>query len=77
MVAKFELQGVGIKIVLPLQVSLVIFPHIMIDQGHGHNEGDKAAMVIIKNFNKFLLFSRGKKFFELPRKMKKHIEVFI
>lgn len=43
-VSQLELDRVGLQVVLFAQIGLVIFPHIVVDQGGRDNEGDVAIM---------------------------------
>ena len=43
---------------LALQIGLVVFAHIMIDQGNRDNERDMALVIMFDNFQQFLLFIR-------------------
>jgi hypothetical protein len=48
-VAQLQLQGVGVEIGLLGQIGFVIFAHIVIDQGDGHDEGDLLRAVVVNH----------------------------
>ena len=56
MIAKLQLHGMGIQIVLLFQVGLVVFAHIVLNQGNGHNERDIALAIEIDCLQQFLFF---------------------
>ena len=47
MVAQLEFQGVGVQVALLHQVGFLVFPDIVIDQGHRHDERDNVASELI------------------------------
>jgi len=50
MVAQLELQRMGIEIGLLLEIGLVIFAHVMVEQGYGHDQRNMSILVLAKNF---------------------------
>ena len=42
MCTKFELLGVGVEICLVFQIALIIFAHIVIDEGDGYDYGPRS-----------------------------------
>ena len=47
MIAEHEFRGMGVKIVLPLQVRLVIFSRIVPQQDNGHNEWQETVTILV------------------------------
>ena len=73
--AKFELHGMRIKIGLLLEIGLIVFAHIVVDQGDRHDQWDQLIAVIFEYFEKLLLFIGRQLFFEISHEMLQHIGV--
>jgi hypothetical protein len=59
MISQLQLYGVGMEVILAFQVWLVVFAHIVIHRGDGHNEGDQELPISVNNLQQF--------FFLIPR----------
>jgi len=55
---------------------LSISSHIVLEEGHRDNEGYKAIIKVIDDFEKFLLFICSELFLEIPHHVMEHIGVF-
>ena len=56
-----------VQISLDLEIKLIVFAHIMIDQSEGHQQWDISFAVLLKYFQRFLLFICGKLLFEVTQ----------
>ena len=59
------------------QIGLVVFAHIMVDQGDRDNERDMALVIMFDNFEQFLLFISGKVLLEIAHQMLQHIGMLL
>ena len=50
-IAELQFQGVGVQVVLLCEVGLVVFADIVVDQRHGHDEGQIAPPVMVDDVN--------------------------
>ena len=62
MIPELQFQGMGVQVVLLLQIGLVIFAHVMVDQRDGHDQGQITPPVMINNIQQFLLFVPDRSF---------------
>ena len=49
MVSQLEFQRMRMQVVLPLEIWLMVFAYIVIDERDGHDEGDMPLPIIIDN----------------------------
>jgi hypothetical protein len=47
---QLELEWMRVQISLLLEIRLIIFANVMVDQGYGHNQGYIFTAVLVKNF---------------------------
>jgi hypothetical protein len=59
MISQLQLYGVGMEVILVLQIWLIVFAHIVIHQGDRHNEGNKELPIEVKNLQQFSFFIPG------------------
>jgi hypothetical protein len=77
MIPQLQFQRVGIQVMLAPQIGLVIFAHIMVDQGERDNERDMALVIMFDNFEQFQLFIPGKVFLEIAHQMLQDIGMLL
>jgi hypothetical protein len=53
MIPELQFEGMWIQIVLNFKIGLVVFSHVVIDQGDRHNEREMTLLVVIENFQQF------------------------
>lgn len=75
MVSQLQFQRMRPQVGLLLEVGLVVFAYIMIEQGDGHNQREVALMKIFDDFQQFLLFVRGNIFLEIAHQVMEYIGV--
>ena len=76
MIEKFEFLGMGIQVDLCVQIRLIVFTHIMVEQGNGNDEGNQAVTIILYFLKNFRFFIRTQLFFEIAENMLQHIDLF-
>ncbi len=76
MIPELQLQRMRVQVVLLFQVGLVIFSHIVVDQGDGHDQGQVAPPVMLNNIEQFLLFVRRQILLEIAQQVIQHVGVF-
>ena len=73
MVSQPEFQRVGVQIVLLRKERLIREAYKVIDEGYGHNEGDKPRTIMVDDLQQFLPGIEGKVFLKIPRDVLQNI----
>ena len=75
MVAQHQLSRMGGQVDLLFQILLVIFPHIVAEQGDRHDQRGQLIMVLPDHFQQLLLFIGSQLVLEIAHQMLQHIGV--
>jgi len=67
----------GIEIVLELQIGLIVFPHVVVNERDGYNERDITLAIVVDDLQQFLFFVAGKVFLEIPHQMLQDIDLLL
>ena len=76
MIAELQFQGVRLQIGLVLQIRLIVFSDIVLQQGNGDDQGDQPPLVIGDTIQPFRLFRRRQIFLEKTHHVHQDIGVF-
>jgi hypothetical protein len=76
MIPELELHGVGVQVVLILEIRLVVLANIMIEKGDGYDQRHVPVPVLIEVIEQLLFFVRRERFLEIPHTVLEHVDVF-
>ena len=61
-----QLDRMRLQIVLFSQIRWRVFPNVMVEQGHGHNERKVALTILLDNFKELSFFVGGQQLLQEP-----------
>ena len=76
MIPQLQFHRVRVQIKLLLQIRLLIFPHIVINQGNRHDQGQLTPAVSVDDFQQLLLFVAAQLLLEISQQVIKDVGVF-
>ena len=76
MVSQLQLHGVGMKVILVLQVWLIIFAHVVIHEGDGYDERNQTLPIKFDDLQHFLFLIRRHLLLEITQYVLQNVGIF-
>ena len=65
------------QIVLLVKVRLIVFAHIVVDEGDGYDERNGAPPIEVGDLEQFLFLVRGKLLLEVTQDVRQNVRIFL
>ena len=76
MISQFQRHRVRVQVHLLLEVGLVVFAHVMVQQGDRHDQREILFAVLVQNLQKLLLFVGGELLLEVAHDVLQDVHIF-
>src|SRR5271157_1608783 len=76
-VPQCKLNGIGVEIVLPLQVRFIVFSHVMVHYGDRNNKRNVTLLVCLYNLEHLGLFIGCQVFLEIAKAVQENVRVLL